>query len=306
MSHHDFEGVPFRGYLELDIAAEYLADLITRGELSLLLGAGVSMSSGLPSWKALVEGCEADAGLDIPKKERSSQELMEAIDSVRRKLHRDGRDGEMFAVVRRNLYPEQYLGASTYPDEILEQRMLIAIGAMVMSSSRGSVSDVFTLNFDDLLEWYLHLHGFTTQVVSNFPMTLRGDRDVAIFHPHGFLPLVEEPFSRSDWLVLSHSELVDRLTGDGSKWPLLLESRFLSKRILAIGTSMNDIDLQVLFRKTRKEIGDRPLGFVLVATMETDKQEALLEAGLVPLVVGSHEAIPEFLMRVCRLAAAKV
>jgi hypothetical protein len=287
-----------------DLTRTHLADLLVSGELVLILGAGVSMSSGLPSWPSLVEACEAEVGITHTGPDRSSQDLMKAIDEVRTELGGDD-DKSLNEMVRRNLYPASFLAAGTYPDELLEKRMLIAVGAMVMASSRGSVSDVFTFNFDDLLEWYLGLHGFTTQIVANFPAPLRGDRDVTLFHPHGFLPLCEDSAPSTDWLVLSHSQLVERLTGEASKWPTLIESRLLSKTFLAVGTSMNDLDLEVLVRKARRAVTDRPLGFVVGATFDRRQRDALLDSGIVPVAVGSHEQIPAFLLEVCRIASTE-
>jgi hypothetical protein len=286
------------------VAELYLADLLNHGELSLLLGAGVSMSMGLPSWEALVSACESAVKLK-GKPNRSARELMEAIDDVRRALEDQGRTHELLELVRSNLYPADFTVVGGYPNSLLTNHMLLAIGALVMSSSRGSVSQVITFNFDDLLEWYLHLHGFTTQVISDFPALVRGDADVTIFHPHGFLPLVSEVYERTSWLVLSHQELVQRLSDETSKWSTLMETIFLSKRFLAVGTSMNDIDVELLLARARRHIPDEPLGF-LVAPRSADgtRERRLMEAGVVPVGVESRDAIPEFLLSVCRRAAS--
>lgn len=285
------------------VAELYLAELLNHGELSLLIGAGVSMSMGLPSWDELVSHCERAVGLS-PKPGRSARELMEAIDEVRRTLEAESRESELPDLVRSSLYPSDYLAANGYPNDILGNRMLLAIGALVMTSSRGSVSQVMTFNFDDLLEWYLHLHGFTTQIVTDFPALIRGDADVTIYHPHGFMPLLSEVYERTSWLVLSHRELVDRISDESSKWSPLIEMMFLSKRFLAVGTSMNDLDVEMLLARARRQLPDEPLGF-LVAPQSADgaRERRLMEAGVVPISVESIDAIPDFLLSVCRRAA---
>jgi len=229
---------------------------------------------------------------------------MEAIDEVRRTLEAESRESELPDLVRSSLYPSDYLAANGYPNDILGNRMLLAIGALVMTSSRGSVSQVMTFNFDDLLEWYLHLHGFTTQIVTDFPALIRGDADVTIYHPHGFMPLLSEVYERTSWLVLSHRELVDRISDESSKWSPLIEMMFLSKRFLAVGTSMNDLDVEMLLARARRQLPDEPLGF-LVAPQSADgaRERRLMEAGVVPISVESIDAIPDFLLSVCRRAA---
>lgn len=302
MSHPDFSMLTLPDLAQPKIAAAYLGQRLSRGELMLTLGAGVSMSSGLPSWDKLVAECEKEVGI-VPEEDRSSRELMQAIDAVRRKLEKQGRGGDLGGLVRRNLYPADLLKAGTYPDEIVERRMLIAVGALAMASSRGSVTDIVTFNFDDLLEWYLELHGFTSQVVPDVPTMLRGDRDVIVYHPHGFLPLVEKRYRPTQWLVLSHSELVERLTGVSSKWPTVLEGQLMGKVMLAVGTSMSDLDLQVILRRVQSEVAGRPLGFVVVKELEADERDDLMEKGLVPVEVGSYDAVPDFLLEICRRAA---
>ncbi|MGH9277372.1 MAG: SIR2 family protein [Acidimicrobiales bacterium] len=290
------------------LAAQFLGSLLRDGELFLLLGAGVSAGIGLPSWSELVEQCEAAVGIAYTGPSRSADDLMRAIDSVARELKKAGRDAtDLQVVVREALYNNNLRTAEGYGNEIIANPLLIALGALVMSSARGSVADVFTLNFDDLLEWYLHLHGFRTQVVSNFPVPLRGDRDVTVFHLHGFVPLVESAYQHSDWLVLSHSQLVARLaSGYDQPWPTLLSSRLMSKRFLAVGTSMRDMDIDVLLTRARQMVGaNSKLGVVVMADISDDRKSALLDLGVVPVDLGDFKKIPEFLLEVCRNAAAE-
>jgi hypothetical protein len=299
-----FGALTLRDLRDREISIQFLASTLRRGELALLLGAGVSANIGLPNWDALVTGCETDVGLTSPAG-RSPQQLMQAIDKVRRQLDEldDGRT--LLDVVRSNLYSKPDLERSDYSQGVMQVPLLIALGAIVMASARGSVSDVFTMNFDDLLEWYLHLHGFRTQVVTEFPTYLRGDVDVTVFHPHGFVPLVEDKYAASDWLVLSHQQLLDRLSASGDEpWPALLRSRFLSKRFLAVGSSMNDIDIGIHLRRALVAHGGRgPLGFVLLVGAEQDQCDTLLENGMVPVVLDDYADIPKYILEVCQRAA---
>lgn len=304
ISLRDFETLTLTDLQNRDLACRFLAILLRRGELALLLGAGVSRGVGLPNWNDLVAGCEAAVGINSTPG-RSSQDLMKAIDTVRRTLERNRDPRTLDQLVRENLYRPDDLRAGEYPQSIMGNPMLTALGAIVMASSRGSVGDVFTLNFDDLLEWYLHLHGFSTQVVSEFPTYLRGDVDVTVFHPHGFMPLVEKKYPKTEWLVLSYQDLISRLSANAdAPWPTLLGSRFLSKRFLAIGTSMNDVDIDVHLARARRDIGGRGLiGFVLTSGLSKEREDELLEVGLVPIIVPSVDDMPTFILDVCRTAA---
>jgi hypothetical protein len=302
----DYAAFTLTDLAQPDLAAQCLGDLLRARELTLLLGAGVSKAAGgLPDWAELVARCEQSVGI-TPAPGRSPNELLAAIDTIRRRIdpNRTNPDA-MHHLVREALYTEQMRHDGQYPDDILSNRMLIAIGALVMASSRGSVADVFTLNFDDLLEWYLHLHGFTTQVVPNLPAYLPGNVDVTVYHPHGFVPLVETAFSKSSWLVLSRSQLIERLAASAdSPWPTVLGSKFMTKRLLTVGTSMSDLDIDVILKRIELHSkASGPIGFVVTSGLTTDRRDELLEVGLVPVNLASHDGIPEFLLTVCRNAA---
>lgn len=306
----DFDRIPIDDLQRPHLAAGYLAWKLYEQELTLLLGAGVSSAANLPRWRALVEACERSVGINPPPEDqkRSSTELMQAIDSVRRSLEdglgKPAAAAALLDLVQRELYGADLVAVGDYPLTVMHDPMLSALGAMVMASARGSVGEVFTLNFDDLLEWYLNLHGFRTTVVSTFPGQVRGNVDVTIFHPHGFLPLRNDVYSSSDWLVLSYSELVDRLGDHGKPWPTLLHSRFLSKTFLAVGHGMGDTDIDIHLDRAWKVLNrSAPLGFVVDVGVDKDRRAALLETGIVPVVLDSYDDIPEFLLGICRAAA---
>lgn len=286
---------------ERNRALRQLAGHLRRGELVLLLGAGVSQGLDLPAWRTLVERCEGALGLEV-----SERDLMHRIDDVHER-YRDKHGTErrdFLNFVRERLYPEQFVLRGSYPRSILQKEMLIALGALVMSSVRGSVTDVLTLNFDDVLDWYLRLHGFRTQVVRDLPIMMRGDVDVHIHHIHGFLPLmaVWEP---SDWLLLSYDQLVERLSEDsGAAWPTLIGSLFQSKVILAVGTSMADVDVHMMLRRAqRKETRPVSRGFVVDSRMSDEDRRKCHRFGLVPISVETYEDVPRFLLGICQEAA---
>lgn len=293
-----FIGMDLKQLAERDIAQKVLARLLSRGELVLFLGAGVSSASSFPNWQRLVERCETELGLPSPAN-RSTTDLMDAMEEV---LDKSGDAVSFRELVRRNLYPSDMLATKTYPDSVLQQELLIALGALVMPSARGSIRDVITLNFDDLLEWYLHLHGFTTQSVPEFPVYLRSDQDVLVYHPHGFLPLAGDA---TEWLVFTHQEFISRIAKtDGRPWRELMVNMFMTKRVLAVGTSMNDLDMSVYAEAAHDGKSDRvPAGFVVDVGFQDTQRRKLLNARMVPIELDDYADIPRFLLGICREAA---
>lgn len=306
MNGSSYRGMSVHELTNPSYAAHYLGESLLHGELALLLGAGVSRGSGLPSWQTLVEGCEDELGLNRPGGERTSEKLMSAMDKVRSEFLSPGRSEVNFReLVRRNLYPDTYLDGESYPDDLLQNMMLIAVGALIMPSSRGSVREVLTLNFDDLLEWYLGIHGFTTQPITELPQVVSSDADVTIFHPHGYIPLTKSGIP-TDWMILTRQQFIKRIAGtDGRAWARFLTNLFATKRLLAVGTSMSDIDLDVHLEAAGEgRVDDEPMGFVVNSEFDEEEAEQLKLRNLVPVAVGSRDAIPHFLLEVCRNASA--
>lgn len=288
---------------DLDCAKGILAKLLRLGQIALFLGAGVSADMGFPEWKLLVQRCATELGdTGDYTGVNSAMDLMKAIDTLRRK-HNLTKE-QMMAVVRGALYGDPAKEPTAeHPFDVIDSRLLTALGALMMSSARGSAGEVFTLNFDDVLEWYLDLHGFQSEVVCELPMLLRGDVDVHVFHIHGFLPLMKDRYETSSWMVFSESELEDRLAKEATyPWEALVLNRLQSKMLLVVGTSMSDTDVKVSLARARATVADRPLGFVLGEHTE-DKIAELREKGLVPLTFADKAEIPQFLLEICQIAS---
>ena len=210
---------------EPEVAKGALATLLKSGQLALLLGAGIGPDLGLPEWGGLVTRCAALLGDTADYSDvTSAGDLMDAIDRMRRTS--GATSEQMLTTVRSALYGPA--AAEAYPKhslDVIDSRLLTALGALMMASARGSAGEVFTLNFDDVLEWYLDLHGFRSEVVCELPRTLRGDVDVHVFHIHGFLPLMRDRYDASSWMILSKRQLEERLVRSSTyPWEALAES----------------------------------------------------------------------------------
>lgn len=281
------------------VAAQALGSYLRHGQLGLFLGAGISAGLGLPQWGELVAACEVAASLAVGRPDDTAESFLRRMDAVRLA------SGDRFlGLVRTCLYGDDLVRARTYPSEIVNLPMLGALGALVMSSSRGSVADVFTLNFDDVLDWYLHLHGFRSQSIGSLPQLVDGAADVRIYHLHGYLPLNERHES-SPSIVLTRQQFVGRLAEDSAEpWPALMLTTLMSKVLLIAGTSLNDVDVAQLVERARRRVdGRRPLAFALTVGLDEQQAQVLMESTVVPVTLGSHAEVPEFLLSVCRQAA---
>lgn len=136
-----------------DLALYALAGHLRLGQLCLVVGAGISVASGIPLWPDFVRRCCASAGVERCEDNASSVEhCLELMERVKEAAD----SGEKY---------KQWISAALYrdvefPGDVIRDPLLIAIDALLMGSTRGSISQVLTYNIDDILERDLHLHGF--------------------------------------------------------------------------------------------------------------------------------------------------
>jgi hypothetical protein len=295
---------PISSYLDKGIAVEEIAKWLGSGSLCLFLGAGISMSSSeFPSWVGLVRACAEQKGFDISGIGVSTpiDKLLKLMEAVRRKCT----DFEEYKeLVRWRLNESFDLG-----HQHLQNALLISIGALLMPSTRGSISDVVTYNFDDLLEWYLNLHGFRVQVVTELPF-LCEDVDVRIFHPHGFLPKSARYISSSHFVFDSFE--YDLLVGN-EKSPWFAECKHILRQKIAlmIGISCDDPVLISLVRHTSDELiksgVPRPVTFLLNRSEAiVNEIEWYLDRSIVPIGFDNFEEIWQFILAICQNAAGKL
>jgi hypothetical protein len=186
------------------IALDTLSKALQEGYLTLFIGAGVSKSASenFPDWYKLVHECCTRLSVTLDQKKKSNNKyLREKMEIVENRCKEQGHKYSI--IVRESLYKDV-----NYDLSIMKSDILIALGSLIMGSVRGSIKNVFTYNYDDLLEWYLEFHGFMTQIVTKFPQLIKRS-DVNIYHPHGFLPREKKflSFENTDVILSQHSYL---------------------------------------------------------------------------------------------------
>jgi len=284
-----------------EFASQALADYLRNGQLALIIGAGISSQLGLPLWWQLVHGCAERAGLvdliDEATEKTPSETLRQLMDKVEDRI---GDQEKYKSLVKDVLYSD-----AEFTETIIRERLLIAIGALLMSSKRGKIDIVINFNFDDLLERYLSLHGFEAQVIARMPSILR-DSDVTVYHPHGFLPSEGKLGAlESDALVLSQYSYDDLLGAETNPWRRLIESTLLSKIGLFVGISGQDPTFGPLLVAVKKQIAlERTTGFWLLGPNEP-KSSDFEKRNVIPLRFDSYDEMPTFLLQVCQLAARR-
>jgi hypothetical protein len=277
-----------------------LADYLRDGSLALVLGTGVSMPLGLPRWWELVAKCvQANSSAHTVTVSTPVSQLSTIMEEVEAQYPPDGK--EFRELVRKCLYD-----GVNYSLSSIQQPLLIALGALLMGSKRGSVSTVLTLNFDDVLEWYLSVHGFTVQIITKLPQ-LKKDADVTVYHLHGFLPLELHKHSArmSDFLILSEFSFDQRMGDRLNLYTQVFRDLLLSKLVLFVGLSGDDPTVKKLLVDEKSRIeNSRYTGVWFFRRKLADSEiEAWNRRNILPLCFDDANEIPPFILKICELAA---
>lgn len=243
------------------ISLQRLREAFAQGQLTLYLGAGASVASGIPSWDRLVtqlyvNGIARRLGrfLSVPAlipsvgKWAFAQQVV-PLEVAARKLrgyYRD--DSDLLLLTQAMLYGlTGYVGRNRLrPAEIRRflagNTTLRAVSRLCRETLPGKrgVKAVITYNYDDFLEKSLGRCPYQS-IWGPIPVKRR---KLPIFHVHGYIPAGSEHGSRLDEIVLTEDQY-NRAAQDPYSWQNLVQIHALSASVgLMVGLSLTDRNLR--------------------------------------------------------------
>lgn len=287
------------------------------GRFSLLLGAGVSSSAGLPDWDTLLNSLFVSM---LSKKSGGADLELTHTSSIVRRLRQV--DGPSALVLAR--YIRKGIAAGSGPEHsdfirvVTEQLYALRNKAKAASSSLikevaslcmpirtgAKVRSVVTYNFDDLVENELVVRGVAHRSIFE-EFDLPGTEELPIYHVHGFLPQKRGEFPNIDKATLVFSEEgYHQIYRDAYHWSNLIQLGCLKDTsCLMIGLSLTDPNLRRLLEIAAKS-SEKPRHFAFLRRLsyesfskEEGKSVVNAPAGAIRDFLDSHHRLNEEVLR---------
>lgn len=225
--------------IESIVEKEELFKLISKEEVVLFAGAGMSTSAGLPTANnlrdLLIESLSVEEKKQVPLSE-SLPNLTEALIDIRDE--RESIIDEIESIFKRLITKES----------ILHQNL----------AKISHFKNIITTNYDSLIED--HYKGACQVITKNIDLNSIVGQSTKIFKIHG-------DFNNRESLMLTHSDYTDFFTFNtehSNLWTVIKE-KFISNTILFIGYNLADSNIEVLFKKILKSVEGVSRKYYLVA-----------------------------------------
>ncbi|MGG2199588.1 MULTISPECIES: TIR domain-containing protein [Paenibacillus] len=290
---------------DIKVIAKSLSD----GRLTLICGAGISISAGIPAWNVLLNKLLESMMTRISNNHDISIDFSNIDDINSRyssliigKYLKNNLGDDFQAKVRNALYSS----------DIRINDTIESIANLARPQrDRKPLDSIITFNFDSLIEEHL-----TNNNIKNKPIYCEGLKhnsdEIPIYHVHGYLPR-SSPIPKDSNIVFSedsyHSQFIEPFS-----WSNLIQLNKLNQNTcLLIGLSLTDPNLRRLLDVSSRKNSEKKINHYIIKKVPTtyrgdteiiDRLAFLLEEqdandlGLNVLWIHSFEEIPDILNRI--------
>ncbi|MDT4956125.1 MAG: hypothetical protein QOJ02_4263 [Acidobacteriota bacterium] len=233
--------------------------------LTLYLGAGVSLGNGLPSWENLVlsmyfSGLQEQAGDETEPPypnylfaiaEWHLEKRREPLDITARKIHNLYNKRDFLRKLKHTLYAGFQRQTPDRNSLLQANQTLNSIVRICAPQppARAGVRSVISYNYDNLLELALN-GGAKAQPVWRDNQKIKS-RAMPIYHVHGYVP-IEGSGSRAEEIVFTE-EQYHLVAQNAYSWSNLVQIQSMSTSVgLMVGLSLTDRNMRRLLDAIRK------------------------------------------------------
>jgi hypothetical protein len=295
---------------------ELLAKQYEKGGISFVLGAGVSIDAGLPSWNDLLKSLYSRHLKEIVFKQQDISlsdinnlvRVLEKIESnsaltaaryIRKGLGKDSEGKDKFiAIVKESLYQNFSMDQNN-------SNLLNTLSDLCIPKRTGAkIDSIITYNFDDLLE-----KKFDNKILPYRCIYRDGDSatndELPIYHVHGFLP--EDPSkyqNLGESLLIFSEENYHEVFSDPYHWSNLVQlTNFREKNCVMIGLSMTDPNLRRLLEIAARRFNEsKHFVFMQRASIKKitsliEKDKPVIEEGIINQFNINHHTLYEAILQ---------
>lgn len=255
------------------------------GRFSLMLGAGVSSSAGLPDWDTLLNSLFVSMLADENLSDGDSNTDQVAL-IVQRLRSVDGPSALMLArYVRKGMASGSAAEQNGFIEAItkqlyslrdesrsIESSLISSIAGLCTPTRTGArVRSILTYNFDDLIERALTSRGLGFRSIFEEFETASAE-ELPVYHVHGFLPEDRSAYLNLDRTTMVFSEEgYHHIYGESYHWSNLVQlSNLKDTSCLLIGLSLTDPNLRRLLEISAKSL-ERPKHFAFMRRLSQEK-----------------------------------
>lgn len=254
----------------------HLKGLNRKDRLSIFLGAGISVSCGLPDWDSLLNT------------------LKSVIENKGVHLY----EGDDIANAARALLGNRF--NIVIADCLYGHGLKVSKSALAVAHS--GVKSIVCFNFDDILEETFQAECIKHSVVLNGAKFNLNNEHTTIFHPHGYLGRFDsEKKRKASKIVLSESDYTALYLEHYCLTNLIQLSMLMTKTVLFVGMSMTDPNI-IRLLKEAKNIGVRNWHYALVKKGSQEylvsETARLRNIGVDPVWYEAYSDIPRILKQI--------
>ena len=226
---------------------KHLASEFKNSRFTLVLGAGVSEPSGLPSWSTVTNR--------LIKKIFQSTEGRQVVRRIQklsipepRKIRFLEQSSPAFGLAVRDAIYERY----THTNKNKTLKAIARLAATTHTQKR--FLNIITYNVDDLLEEHLNAIGLKGHysVISCDKSYRSAKERVCIYHPHGYLPRNTDTDELLESKLVFSERQYHESFFDHTYWPNMIQrASFVRTTCLFVGCSLNDQNQRRLLDQSR-------------------------------------------------------
>lgn len=277
-----------------------------KGNISLLLGAGVSCSAGLPNWETLLNSLYANFVNKIFNKDSVTEETLQAITGkfieinnsstlavaryLRAGLSQKDNDALFIMAVKKALYNSQ-----RKPSLLIDS----ITNLCTPKRSGAKIKSIITYNFDDLIEEALDK--FKLEYKTIYKDEEQHDSDeLPIYHVHGFISSKGD--IEKDTSLIFSEEAYHKVYSEPYHWSNLVQLATLRENsCLMIGLSLSDPNLRRLLEIAAQKHSKNNRHYVFMQRLSNDNlidddNKEKIDIDSADKILQTHHIIQEMMM----------